>query len=320
MICKKSLVASALTAFTWHAALAAEGATYGGPIGGTDIRNAYISPVPGFYAGFADVPGVFTQLNGANGGKIPNARFNLVTNTNVLGVAYVYPFQLLGGRIQTDAQFGYLDYARFSAFNRTTRISGWTDSYWDLLKWGKYLGTAAAPGPGRAPLPYGLAIGTAYSMSFPIGQYQPQKPLRPGSNDFFIMPSVIATYLTQPNIIGDGVELDGRLFYNHALENDYNHYRTGDIINLDYAVAERNGRWTFGLAGYVATQIGRDTESGFTVPVRGKYFVAAKLGPIVAYDIPQLGIQFKLKLGEPLYIKNTVSGPSGVLSVGFKLP
>ena len=293
---------------------------YGGPIGGTDIRNAYLPPIPGLYGGIADVPGTFTQLNGNNGGKEHVASpLNFESNTVAAGLLYVYPFKILGASAATSAQVGYLDYSRFSLDGVTQRSAGWTDMYSDIFKLSRFLGQAAAFSAGRRPLPYGLTVEAAYSMIFPIGDYQALHSVTPGHNDYFITPNVAATYLTRPNFLGDGVEFSGHLFYNHALENTYDHYRDGDVIDLDWGITERDGRIQYGATGFAAFQIGRDAQNGVAVPPEGKYFNAVKIGPIVAYDFPHLGLSLKAKALFSGYIKNTVFGPTFVLSAGFKL-
>ena len=301
-------------------AMAVEGSVYGGPVGGTDIRNAYVSPIPGFYAGFADVPGVSTQLNGSNGGKSLTARrVNLTYNVDAAGLAYVYPFRPFGITVSSAAQLSYTPYFRFSINNRTENITGWNDMYADIGKFTKYLGHAAAPSAGRRPLPYGLTVQAAYSMIFPIGRYNDQQFTTPGHNDYFIIPNLAATYLTKPNFLGDGFEFDAHLFYDHALQNQTTEYNSGDVIDLDYAVSERAGRLQYGVVGFAASQIGRDTAHGQTVPVRGRYFVALKSGPIIAYDFPKLAMTVKAKALFSEYVKNALFGPQVVLAVGFKL-
>jgi len=132
---------------------------YGGPIGGTDIRNAYVPQAPGFYAGVADVPGWSTQINGDNGGPSRTLRrVNLTYNIVAAALSYTYPFRLLGGFLSGGAQGSYYPYARFSINNATQRISDWGDLYADLLKWTFYLGAPRPPAPGALPLPYGLAL------------------------------------------------------------------------------------------------------------------------------------------------------------------
>lgn len=300
-------------------AMAAEGSVYGGPVGGTDIRNAYIPPFPGIYFGFANVPGYSTSLYGNNGSPNPNVhRFNFVFDAQAFAVSYVYPFKLFGGSIQTSVQESYYPYARFSINNRTQRITGWGDLYSDLLKWSYYLGEAAPPRPGARPMPYGLTVEAAYSMIFPTGTYNTHQFVTSGHNDYFIIPNFAATYLFGPNVLGDGVELDGHLFYDHALQNPTTKYSSGDIIDLDFAISERSGRLQYGFAGYYAAQIGKDKRNGITVTPEGDFYGSSRVGPVVAYDFPSIGATAKLKLQIPIYVRNTIDSPAAVFSFGIK--
>ena len=318
MNCKLRLAVAGIILAGATPALAVEGSIYGGPIGGT----AYLPPIPGLFGGIADVPGSFTQLDGNNGGKrnLGGNEVNFEENTAAFGLLYVYPFKIFGASAGTSVQLGYIDYARFSLGGVTQRLSGWTDMYSDVLKLSRYYGHPAKPVGASRPLPYGLTVAAAYSMIFPIGSYQPQNFLTPGHNAYFLTPNLAVTYLTKPNFLGDGLEFSGHLFYNHALENDYDHYRDGDVMDLDWAISERQGRFQYGVTGFAASQLGRDTQSSRPVTTHGNYFVAVKAGPIIDYDIPKIGGALKAKALLPVYERNTVFGPTFVLSVGFTFP
>ena len=78
------------------------------------------------------------------------------------------------------------------------------------------------------------------------------------------------------------------------------------------------GRFQYGIAGFGAVQVGRDTRSGVTVPVGGKYFDIFKLGPVLDYDIPSLHMSLKAKLQLSIYSRNSTRGTLGVLVAAFK--
>ena len=317
---KIRLIAGCMVLGFCSAANATEGDVYGGPTGGTDIRNAYLPAVSGFYGAVADVPGVSTYYTG-NAGTPSKAitRLNLTYDITAASLLYVYPFKLLGGTLASDVQFSYDPYVRFSINNMTQRVSGWGDMYADIAKWSYYFGTPQASRSGSHPLPYGLTIQPAFSMIFPIGTYNTHQFTTPGHNDYFVIPNFAVSYLTQPNLIGDGLELSARLFYDHALPNPLTHYKSGDVLDLDFAVSERDGRFQYGIAGFGAVQVGRDIEDGETVPVDGKYFDIFKLGPVAQYDFPRLGLAIKAKLELPIYSRNSTRGPQGVIVVALKL-
>ena len=156
-------------------------------------------------------------------------------------------------------------------------------------------------------------------MIFPIGTFNTHQFTTGGHNDYFLIPNVAATYLTRPNVLGDGLEFSARLFLDHALENPQTHYRSGDVLDLDYAVSERVGRLQYGAAGFAASQLGRDVQLGQTVAPHGRYLVSIKLGPVVAYDLPGLGATVKAKLTLPIYARNTILGPQFVFAISFGL-
>ena len=85
-------------------------------------------------------------------------------------------------------------------------------------------------GPSRPADPYSALFSTPYVVALALvtGRIDLAAFHDRGVNDS----AVLALFL------GDGVELDGHLFYDHALENPSNHYRDGDIINLDFAVGD----------------------------------------------------------------------------------
>jgi hypothetical protein len=298
----------------------AEGQVYGGPVGGTDIRNAYVPRTPGIYVSLADVPGWATQINGDNG-RASNRlrRVNLTYNVDAAALSWTYPFRLLDGYLSSGAQMAYYPYVRLSINNVTQRISDWGDLYADLLKWTFYPGAFTPPSPGARPLPYGLTLQAAYSMVFPTGTFNTHQFTTGGHGTYFVIPNVAATYLTRPNTLGDGLEFSARLFLDHALENPLTHYHSGDVLDLDFAVSERRGRLQYGVAGFAATQLGPDVRNGRTVAPNGRYLVAVKAGPVVAYDFPDRGITLKAKLGFPIYARNSVPGTQFVFSVGFRL-
>lgn len=315
----KALIVAAIASISAGAAMAAEGSVFGGPVGGTDIRNAYLPPVPGLYFGVANVPGYANSITGNNSNKSSTiSRVNLVYDIQALAVTYVYPVKPFGGTLATTVQGSYNDYERFSLNNRTQRISGWGDLYADLVKYSKFLGEAAPPSPGAASLPYGLTLEGSFSMIFPIGTYNTHQISTPGHNDYFIIPNAAATYLTKPNFIGDGLEFSGHMFYDHAFRNDATNYSSGDVVDIDLAVSERSGRLQYGISGYIAFQVGRDVRNEVAVPPNGRYYSSSKIGPIVAYDFPSIGASLKVKVGLPIYSRNSIKGPQGVVALGIK--
>jgi hypothetical protein len=316
---KNWIVAGAACLVLAQPAIASEGDVYGGPIGGTDIRNAYLPP-PGLYGGVVAIGAYAFQLNGDNGKKNP-ALHNVDLNLGgvAAGAEYVYTPTFYGGRLATEVQEGYYAPATLSIDHHREYGGGWTDLYSDLLKWSRYLGPMGVTvPPGARKLPYGLTVQAAYSMIFPIGAYRSNVFASSGHNTYFVIPNFAATYLTAPNFAGDGAEISAHLFFDHAFENPTTNYVSGDVVDIDYALSERTGRFQYGLNGYYATQVNNDSKNGILVQPDGKHYVAMKIGPIIAYDIPRLGMTVKFKATFPVIIHNAIAGPAAALEVGFK--
>jgi hypothetical protein len=318
-----SAVAAGLFLLHPLAASAAEGSVYGGPIGGSDMRSAYLPSQPGVYLGITNYPGIGSQLVGNNGQKSV-AHFNVLFDMLAGGALVVYPVKLDGGTLATYAQAG-AGFASAQANSLTENTTGALDIYSDLLKWSKYYGVAA-PAPssrGAQPrlLPYGLTLDLAYSMIFPTGRYNTHDLFTQGHNDYFIIPNFAVTYLTGPELSlgGDGTEFSGRLYYDHALENPATDYVSGDVVDADFAVTERYGHWQMGLAGAAADQLFNDTKNGLTVQPDGKRLKLVKLGPVLAYDVPGTSITLKAKYLTSVYVRNTTDISGLIMSISFKL-
>lgn len=297
----KALLSAALAMSMSHATLAAEGPAYGGPVGGSDIGNAYLPDTSGFYgaavAGFATA----NQYYGANGHQSSTIRADNNSGVIAAGLLYVYPFKLLGGTLGTTVQ-GSLATGDLHLNDSTDQYHGLGDVYSDLLIWSKYLGNAT--GPGVAPT--GLTVKLAYSMIFPAGTYDKNALVSTGRNTFYYIPNAAFSYLTGPNMFGDGTEFSFHVFLDVAGTNTATHYHNGPVVDFDYAVSEKVGLWQFGLAGYYATQLSDDHQNGQPVS-GGNRFASASIGPVVSYNIPAWKANVKLKAQIPIYTKNSLA-------------
>lgn len=284
---------------------AAEGPFYGGPVGGTDIRNAYLPQSPGFYG--AAVGGTFWSSHAYNdNGDISPVQAHGNFGVVALGLTYVYPFRPLGGTLATSVQ-GSVSTGYLSINNRHDYFRGFGDLYADLISWSKYLGTPFGKSADARPgLPYGLTVKAAYSMMFPTGKYDAPPQNSAGHNVYIYIPNFAATYLTGPNFMGDGLEFSLHVFFDIVGHNSATNYSTGPIYDIDAAISERIGRWQIGVQGYYARQWEDDTQNGRVVAPNGKRLVAANVGPIISYDIPEWKSTVKFKVQLPVYSRNTM--------------
>ena len=98
-----------LIAFTATNAYAVEGGVYGAPLGGTDIRQAYLPPVPGLYGGIAGVTSNSPDYRDQNGNISATANPAFL-HAQILGAGFLYEynFKPFGFSIASSFQFNYI--------------------------------------------------------------------------------------------------------------------------------------------------------------------------------------------------------------------
>ena len=107
-------------------------------------------------------------------------------------------------------------------------------------------------------------------------------------------------------MLAEGTEFSAKFYWNNYLENPETNYRTGDLLNLDFAVTEHIGRWQVGVAGFYAWQIEDDKIGGVRIPPDGRQGELLQLGGVVAYDMPEYGSSVKVKALRSVEAENTV--------------
>lgn len=276
--------------------MAAEGANYGGPVGGTDIQAAMLPPVSGWYGGVVAGYANGNKFYDKNGDQDRNIHAHISSEVAAAGLLYVYPQQLWGGTLATSLQ-GSMNKGRISLNGSDQNYKGFGDLYSDLLIWSKYLGDSPAGQP-----PTGLTVKLAYSMVFPTGRYNTSDLYTSGRNVFFFIPNAAATYLTK-----SGLELSGHAFANIASENKATDYDSGTVLNLNFAVSQHVGLWQLGMAGYYAKQVSDDHIDGEVVEPDGRRYSGLAVGPVVSYDIPAWKSNIKFKALAPLQTENSLA-------------
>jgi hypothetical protein len=283
---------------------ASEGAFFGGPVGGTDMRNAYLPSATGFYLGVVTGGAVANHSYGDNGQLNPAVSAHGSVGVAGLGLLYVYPFHLFGGTLASSVQVS-VSTTYLTVNHREEYYRGFTDIYADIIAWSKYIGPLFGNVRSANPsLPYGLTVKLAYSMIFPTGKYNTTQLATPGHNVFFYIPNFAVTYLTGPNFLGDGLEFSAHIFFDISGRNPATNYNSGPIYDIDGAITERFGRWQAGVAGFYARQWEDDTKNGNQVFPNGKRLVSASVGPIIGFDIPEWKANLKFKVTFPVYNRN----------------
>lgn len=291
-------------------ALAIEGSTAAGPIGGTDIRSSLPLP-PGLYGGAVGLVAAAHQLTDGNGDVIP-ALSNLELSRTRVGpfLIYVPDIKLFGGTIElagivpAGTECGHL----FAA-TPSRCVAGLGDPYVEV-SWARYFGT---PRPSRYagtyPIFEGLAVSLGLGVVLPLGKYNvvdaTTQGLSIGNNTWDFAPIVGFTYTTPP-ILAEGTEVTARLFFNNYLTNPATQYAAGELLNLDFAVTEHIGRFQLGFAGFYATQIADDRQFGVPLLPDGRRVTVLDIGGVVAYDIPEYTSSIKIKALHTVIVENNV--------------
>ena len=305
---------------------AVEGGVYGAPLGGTDIRQAYLPPEPGLYGGIAGVAARSPDFRDQNGNvsATANPAFLYATIAGA-GLLYEYPFKPLGFSLASSFQLNYIgERQALTAGGRFLNgfATGLQDSFADYIFASKYLGLFGAK-PGDNPkLKYGLTGSVALSGEIPIGRYNVNNFVNPGKNTLITIPNVALTYLTGPNLsFGDGTEISARFFFDTNARDAASGYQGGNLIDLDYAISQRfGGQFQAGIAGDYAQQLNGDHNATFgLVAPGGDIYAKIDLGPVFVWDNPQLATTFKLKALFPIYHQNNYEATTIVISAARKL-
>jgi hypothetical protein len=304
-------------------ALAIEGSTLAGPIGGTDIRSAQLPP-PGLYGGIAFLAAEAFDFVDAQGNTVPALRdIDLWRMRTGPFLVYVPDFQLFGGSIgllgvvPNGVECGHL-----FAITPTRCIAGLGDPYVEIA-WSRFFGTVRPSRyPGAFPIQEGLTLAAGFGVVIPVGRYDPFaaniQGVTIGNNIWDFAPNVAFTYMTRP-IIAEGTEISAKLFWNNYLTNPATQYTTGTVLNLDFAVSERIGRFQIGAGGFYAFQIEDDKQFGIQVPPDGRRGETLQVGPIISYDMPELAATIKFKALTTVFSENAVLARGFVVTVARKL-
>jgi hypothetical protein len=315
------LLVAALICGASSSALAVEGSTAAGPIGGTDIRSAMLPP-PGLYGGSVFVAVTASDFVDGNGNAIvPLKDARLTGKLAAPFFVYVPEIQVFGGSLGVLGVFPFgEECGRLFATTPKDCQSGLGDPYVEIA-WSRSFGTLRpSKFPGAFPIFEGLSVMVGFGVVFPFGQYDPvpvsTQGIGLGDNIYDLAPSVAFTYTTSP-IISEGTEFSAKLYWNNYRTNPATHYSAGSLFNLDFAISERIGRWQVGVAGFYAVQSEDDELLGVRVPPDGRRAKVLNLGGVVAYDLPEHSASIKIKTLSTVSAENAPHS-HGVVAGWFK--
>lgn len=280
-------------------AIGAEGATLAGPVGGTDIRSALLPP-PGVYGGNVSLWATAVDFMDGSGNSNPAlAEAGLTKLISGTFLAYVPDLKVFGGSVAFAGMVPVeRDCGQLSANTSTECLTGLADPYVELA-WSRSFGKVRpSQFAGAAPILEGLTVLAGIGMVLPMGKYDAglarSHGTTVGNNIFDFSPTLAITYTTPP-ILAEGTELSAKLYWNNYLTNPTTDYHAGDLLNLDFALSERIGRYQVGVAGFYAVQVEDDELLGTRVAPDGRRAKTAYVGGVVNYDMPEHNATLKLK-------------------------
>lgn len=293
------------------AARAVEGPTAAGPIGGTDMRSGMLPP-PGLYFGTMQLVAQTIDFLDGNGNTIPGLEDAKLTK-GVGGpfLYYVPETKIFGGHVAIAGIVPVVHQCgRLFTGTQDDCDTGVGDPYVEIA-WSRFFGNwRPSEHAGAYPIPEGLSVLLGIGAVIPAGKFTARDPLSQalsaGTNIWDFAPTVAVTYTTKP-ILAEGTELSAKLYWNNYLENPDTEYRTGDVLNVDFALTEHIGRFQAGIAGLYAVQIEDDKISGFQVPPDGRRGELFQIGGVIGYDMPEHASSFKVKALVAPFAENTVT-------------
>jgi len=298
---------------------AAEGTTAAGPIAGTDIRSAVLPP-PGVYGGAIALNSHAPEIADGKGNPVPGLdAVDLTARVAAPFFLYVPDVQVFGGSVGVFGLFpGGQECGRLvSAIpSRCTLAMG--DPYFELA-WSRSFGhLRPSRDPGALPILEGFVIGAGIGVVTPFGKFEPQlratNGISLGNNIYDVAPSVAVTYTTTP-LIAEGTEFGAKFYWNSYGINPATQYQASPLIDLDFAVSERIGRFQAGLTGVYLAQTGEDRQFGVVVPPDGRRLEYLALGGVLNYDLPEYAAAIRVKALQTVLGRN--AGISQVIAIGF---
>lgn len=300
---------------SWSVASATEGGRFAGPIGGSDIRSALLPPAGWYGGGFVFAfDGDGYRDAGGNRTLTPDIREFKGTSTGV-ALLRVWPAELWGGRIATSLSLPRSE-SCLQVGERRECARGFSDVYSDLLIWSRRFGHLDGTPPDAKQPDRGLSTAAALSAIFPTGKYKVERLISTSSNTYVFIPSVAATYLTEPRWL-DGTEFSAKLYYDVFSRNGKTRYRAGRTWVLDAAVSERYGTWQFGVAMAFAKQVSDDDRDGVQIQPNGNRMVGARVGGVVSKTFPSLKSSVTVKVMHEVHSINRIASDTFVVRYGM---
>jgi hypothetical protein len=278
------LGAALLTAATASFATEGGGSTY--PVG-AENHLAGAAPPPGVYV--LEYVNVYSadRVNDGQGQAVPIPGFKVNAVAAATRIAWVTNTPVMGGQLVAHAILPLVK-VKVSAAGRSSSSSGLGDVS---------LGVGVAWH--HSPQLHSVA---ALDIVLPVGRYDAARPVNVGRNYASIQPAYLVSWI-DPN----GLNADAKIGLNLNRTNNDTGYRSGNELNIDYALGWGLGNgWVVGVGGNIYQQLSDDKRHGQSVPgAKGRAYSA---GPNLKYDSGK-GWFITAKLAREFSVRSRSEGP-----------
>ena len=281
-----SLAALALLSAT-SASFATEGGGSTYPVG-AENHLAGAAPPPGVYV--LEYVNVYSadRLNDGQGNAVPVPGFKVKANAAATRIAWVTTTPVMGGQLVAHAILPLVS-VKVSAAGQSSSRSGLGDVS---------LGTGVAWH--HSPQLHSVM---ALDLVLPVGQYDAARPVNIGRNYASLQPAYLVSWIDPA-----GFNADAKIGLNLNRTNKDTSYRSGNELNIDYALGWGLGNgWVLGVGGHLYQQLSDDRRNGETVAGnKGRSYAA---GPNLKYDSGK-GWFITAKLSKEFSVRSRTEGTS----------
>jgi hypothetical protein len=155
----------------------------------------------------------------------------------------------------------------------------------------------------------------AFSVFAPTGQYDKNQAINLSKHFWAVDGAYSASFLTET-----GFDLSSCLGYTVNFENPSTHYKSGDVVHLDFAIGQSlSKQFKVGLGGYAVVQVTGDSGSGATLGSFESNIYA--VGPLLDFSA-KLGnsdVDLQLRWYHEFEAKNHLEGNAVYLTAALKL-
>ncbi len=253
--------ASALPARAYEAGYPGTQVLPGISIGGTTAST----PGPGVYM-FNQVSTYQASIVGPGAPKVGGSPTAINVNTAGAGILWVPGWEFLGAKY--DAVFVQPVAAADTGAPVSTMKRGLHNSTIFPIELSWKLGES------------GFFIKTGFGVGVPDGTINGANGLGDVGNPWWTFrPEFIVSYLK------DGWNFTAAAYGEINTENSITHYRSGNVLDVEFAATKTIGRWTIGAIGYYVGQVGSDTSSAYyNYVINSNRFNVWAAGGLVGYD------------------------------------